>query len=151
MRVACLSAALAPVPSGCVPCRGACCHLLPQAEITELAGCDNITISPALLAELEACTEALPRKLSPQSADRSDADLRGRLDAALFKELHGADQMAVDKLAEGAWGAEGKGGGGGGQAGRGCVGGVNGRCRVHATGCSEGLMPWHAATPACRA
>ncbi len=34
-------------------------------EIRQLAGCDNITISPALLAELEACTEPLTRRLFP--------------------------------------------------------------------------------------
>lgn len=34
-------------------------------EIRELAGCDNITIAPALLEELQASMEPLPRKLSP--------------------------------------------------------------------------------------
>jgi len=35
-------------------------------EIRQLAGCDNITIAPTLLAELEACTEALQRMLFPE-------------------------------------------------------------------------------------
>ena len=34
-------------------------------EIRELAGCDNLTIAPPLLAELQTYTEPLPRKLSP--------------------------------------------------------------------------------------
>lgn len=37
-------------------------------EIRELAGCDNITIAPALLAELEASTEPLHRHLSPDNS-----------------------------------------------------------------------------------
>lgn len=41
-------------------------------EIRELAGCDNITIAPPLLAELESCTEPLPRKLWPSMRDSSD-------------------------------------------------------------------------------
>lgn len=70
-------------------------------EIRELAGCDNITISPALLAELEASTAPLERKLSPDMRSSPDADLRGKMDAAAFAALHGADQMAVDKLKQG--------------------------------------------------
>lgn len=70
-------------------------------EIRELAGCDNITISPKLLGELEASTDALPRKLSP------DMDLSGveakleNMSQQQFDELHSQDQMAVDKLAQG--------------------------------------------------
>lgn len=37
-------------------------------EIRELAGVDNITVAPALLAELEASTEALPLRLSAVEA-----------------------------------------------------------------------------------
>ena len=36
-----------------------------KGEIEQLAGIDNITISPGLLEELEGCKEALPRQLSP--------------------------------------------------------------------------------------
>ena len=39
-------------------------------EIRELAGCDNITIAPALLKELEASTEQLPYKLWPSMVGR---------------------------------------------------------------------------------
>jgi len=37
-------------------------------EICELAGCDLLTISPKLLAELESTQAELPRKLSPETA-----------------------------------------------------------------------------------
>src|SRR5208337_4765633 len=37
-------------------------------EIEELAGCDLLTISPQLLAELEAGQGELPRKLDPEKA-----------------------------------------------------------------------------------
>lgn len=69
-------------------------------EIRELAGCDNITIAPSLLSELEACTEPLPRRLSPELRDDQTPKLVG-IDGALFNKLHGADQMAVDKLKQG--------------------------------------------------
>lgn len=68
-------------------------------EIRELAGCDNITIAPSLLAELEASTEPLPRKLSPDVRDASMA--RITMDKPTFDAMHNADQMAVDKLAQG--------------------------------------------------
>ncbi len=42
-------------------------------EITELAGCDLLTISPQLLGELESSQGELPRKLDPEKA-KSDAD-----------------------------------------------------------------------------
>jgi transaldolase len=64
--------------------------------------CDNITISPALLGELEASTDPLPRKLWPEMGGCSEPQIdmtAGSED--LFKKLHGEDQMAVDKLAEG--------------------------------------------------
>jgi transaldolase len=43
-------------------------------EIRELAGIDNITISPNLLGELEESTEVLPRKLSPENATKECTD-----------------------------------------------------------------------------
>src|SRR5664280_1048875 len=39
-------------------------------EIVELAGCDLLTISPQLLAELESTQADLPRKLDPQAAQK---------------------------------------------------------------------------------
>jgi len=69
-------------------------------EITELAGCDLLTISPALLAELHATTADLPRKLDPNKA----ADLpieKISMDKATFDQMHSADRMASEKLEEG--------------------------------------------------
>lgn len=69
-------------------------------EITELAGCDLLTISPALLAELHATTADLPRKLDPSKA----ADLpieKLSMDKATFDKMHAADRMASEKLDEG--------------------------------------------------
>ena len=69
-------------------------------EITELAGCDLLTISPKLLAELAASTAPLPRRLDP-----ADSPARGRerlsLDEASFRAMHAADPMASEKLSEG--------------------------------------------------
>ncbi|GBG00452.1 transaldolase [Raphidocelis subcapitata] len=71
-------------------------------EIRELAGCDKITIAPALLAELEACKDPLPRALSPAAAAAACGDARlPAFDGARFGALHGGDPMAVDKLAQG--------------------------------------------------
>jgi transaldolase len=71
-------------------------------EIRELAGCDNITIAPKLLGELEACTDPLPQKLWPTmgGCDEEKVDMGGS-NYDVFKKRHGEDQMAVDKLKEG--------------------------------------------------
>jgi transaldolase len=69
-------------------------------EITELAGCDLLTISPQLLAELEAATGELPRKLSPEAA-RTLPIKKIAMDKAAFDKMHAADRMATDKLKEG--------------------------------------------------
>jgi transaldolase len=69
-------------------------------EITELAGCDLLTISPALLAELDRTQGDLPRKLDPQKAKAMDT-ARIPMDRATFERMHAADRMANDKLAEG--------------------------------------------------
>jgi len=63
--------------------------------------CDNITIAPPLLGELEASTEPLPRKLWPEmgGADEEKIDFTGS-HYETFKKWHGEDQMAVDKLKE---------------------------------------------------
>lgn len=69
-------------------------------EIRELAGCDNITISPQLLDELQASAEPLPRKLWPSMGGSSDA-LLSNITEQQFYKLHDADEMAVDKLKQG--------------------------------------------------
>ncbi len=62
-------------------------------EIRELAGCDNITISPALLAELEASTDPLPYALWPTQGGSTDPhyDLSGKAEGT-FLQMHGEDQ-----------------------------------------------------------
>jgi len=69
-------------------------------EITELAGCDLLTISPKLLAELEATQADLPRKLDPEAAQSFDIK-KIVVDKAAFDRMHAADRMATDKLKEG--------------------------------------------------
>lgn len=69
-------------------------------EITELAGCDLLTIAPNLLAELESKTEPLPRKLDPAKAKAMDIP-KVVVDEAAFRSMHDADRMAKEKLAEG--------------------------------------------------
>ena len=69
-------------------------------EICELAGCDLLTISPQLLAELESTLGELPRKLDPQVAKGLQIE-RINVDHAAFDHMHLADRMANDKLKEG--------------------------------------------------
>jgi transaldolase len=69
-------------------------------EICELAGCDLLTISPLLLAELEATEGELPRKLSAAAAHTQPLE-RIAVDKAVFDRMHLADRMASDKLKEG--------------------------------------------------
>ncbi len=69
-------------------------------EITELAGCDLLTIAPALLAELAGKTGDLPRKLEPKSAAALGEE-RIAIDEATFRKMHETDRMAKDKLEEG--------------------------------------------------
>ncbi|MDB9449866.1 transaldolase [Dolichospermum circinale] len=69
-------------------------------EITELAGCDLLTISPGLLTELQNTVTELPRKLDPAKvANLSIAKIS--IDKATFEQMHNGDRMASDKLAEG--------------------------------------------------
>lgn len=69
-------------------------------QITQLAGCDLLTISPDLLAELAAKEGDLPRRLSVESA-RSRSLERIHLDERSFRFEHNQDAMATEKLAEG--------------------------------------------------
>jgi transaldolase len=68
-------------------------------EIEELAGCDRLTISPQLLAELEQDEAPLPRKLAPDNAGGAEARLD--LDQASFRYQLNDNAMATEKLAEG--------------------------------------------------
>jgi len=69
-------------------------------EIEELAGSDLLTISPQLLAELEATQGDLPRKLDPEVA-KTLVIMKIDVDKATFDAMHAADRMATDKLKEG--------------------------------------------------
>jgi transaldolase len=69
-------------------------------EITELAGSDLLTISPQLLAELEATEADLPRKLDPEAAQAMHIE-RIVVDKETFEMMHASDRMATDKLKEG--------------------------------------------------
>ena len=69
-------------------------------EIRELAGCDLLTISPNLLAELDSKKEELPRKLDPKNAESMSIE-KLTIDEATFEKMHAADRMAHDKLKEG--------------------------------------------------
>lgn len=69
-------------------------------EITELAGCDLLTISPKLLSQLKSQEEILERKLDPaKAADMNIAKIT--VDKATFDEMHQVDRMASQKLDEG--------------------------------------------------
>ena len=69
-------------------------------EITELAGCDLLTIAPSLLAELQSVEGDLPRKLDPAKAS-SAAIEKISVDKAAFERMHAENRMANEKLAEG--------------------------------------------------
>jgi transaldolase len=69
-------------------------------EITELAGCDLLTIAPNLLAQLQSGSGKLVRKLDPAKAAKMDIP-RTPVDEATFKKMHAKDRMANEKLDEG--------------------------------------------------
>ncbi len=71
-----------------------------MGEITELAGCDLLTIAPSLLAELQATEGDLPRKLDAAKAASTAVD-KITVDEATFARMHVADRMASEKLAKG--------------------------------------------------
>lgn len=71
-------------------------------EITELAGCDYLTISPKLLEELLNSTADVPKKLDASNASSLDIAKKAYInDEALFRFDFNEDQMAVEKLREG--------------------------------------------------
>ena len=69
-------------------------------EIIELAGCDLLTISPQLLAELDAQKGTLALKLSAEAAKKLHMP-KLQMNEEVFRKMHAEDQMATDKLAEG--------------------------------------------------
>lgn len=71
-----------------------------MGEIVELAGCDLLTISPALLDELQHTEGNLVRKLDPTIAAQSEI-AKIPMDKATFDAMHASDRMASEKLDEG--------------------------------------------------
>ena len=71
-----------------------------KGEITELCGCDLLTISPNLLAELAASTEPLAPKLNVATAKATKVE-RIALDEKAFRWMLNDDAMATEKTAEG--------------------------------------------------
>ena len=68
-------------------------------EIRQLAGCDCLTISPELLAELEKSDEPLARMLSSDESGANGGKVT--LDENSFRWAMNEDPMATEKLAEG--------------------------------------------------
>ncbi|MBX9400664.1 transaldolase [Lysobacter sp. BMK333-48F3] len=67
-------------------------------QVLALAGCDRLTISPELLAELDAAAGEVPRALID---DGARAAPEPALSEAAFRWQHNEDAMATDKLADG--------------------------------------------------
>ncbi len=67
-------------------------------QIQALAGCDRLTISPALLDELAASEGVLTRQLTPGCVTETRPS---PITQAEFLWQHHQDPMAVEKLAEG--------------------------------------------------
>jgi transaldolase len=70
------------------------------AQIVRLAGCDLLTISPELLAELEGAQGEVVPRLDVAGASAC-AEPRLRLGEKRFRWLHNEDAMASEKLGEG--------------------------------------------------
>lgn len=69
-------------------------------QLTELAGCDLLTISPELLQQLADSNAPVTRKLSPETAQAADLQ-KLTLDEKTFRLMLNDDAMATEKLAEG--------------------------------------------------
>jgi transaldolase len=69
-------------------------------QILALAGCDLLTISPELLAQLAASQEPVQRALDPAQARAADLE-PVNYDEAGFRWALNEDAMATEKLAEG--------------------------------------------------
>jgi transaldolase len=69
-------------------------------QITALAGCDLLTVSPELLAQLAQSTAPLARAISPVAAQALDIPATSYTEAN-FRFALNEDAMATDKLAEG--------------------------------------------------
>jgi transaldolase len=70
------------------------------SQITELAGCDLLTISPDLLKKLADSNDTVERKLSPEAVKNENVE-KIAVDEPTFRFLVNDDAMATEKLAEG--------------------------------------------------
>jgi transaldolase len=71
-------------------------------EITELAGCDYLTIAPNLLEQLYNSQEAVPQKLKAADASSLDIERKSYInDESAFRFDFNEETMAVHKLSEG--------------------------------------------------
>jgi transaldolase len=70
------------------------------SQILELAGCDLLTISPELLAELKSTTGTVSKKLDVSNT-HSETIVPLKLDESSFRLQLNNDAMATEKLAEG--------------------------------------------------
>jgi transaldolase len=68
------------------------------SEIEALAGCDRLTISPALLEELDLAEGTLEHKLSPEKAAKVSTI---KIDEKTFRWMMNEDAMATEKLSDG--------------------------------------------------
>jgi transaldolase len=69
-------------------------------QITRLAGCDLLTISPDLLEQLQNTEGELTPHLSVEGA-KASAEPKIHLDEKTYRFMHNEDAMAVEKLSEG--------------------------------------------------
>lgn len=69
-------------------------------EITELAGCDLLTIAPKFLEELKSTEGKLPRKLDPEKVADMEIE-KIAMSKEAFDKMHSEDRMAAEKLEEG--------------------------------------------------
>ncbi|QDS69308.1 hypothetical protein FKW77_002909 [Venturia effusa] len=71
-------------------------------EVTELAGCDYLTIAPNLLEQLYNSTDPVPKKLDASDATNLNIEKKSYItNEPLFRFDFNEDQMAVEKLREG--------------------------------------------------
>merc|ERR1711936_577830 len=69
-------------------------------EVTALAGCDLLTISPKLLAALEASNEPVQQCLKASEAPKCDLQ-KIEMNETIFRWMLNEDQMATEKLSDG--------------------------------------------------
>jgi transaldolase len=69
-------------------------------QITRLAGCDLLTISPDLLEQLQNTEGEIAPRLTPEGA-KSSGEPKIHLDEKTYRWMHNEDAMAVEKLSDG--------------------------------------------------